>query len=55
MTTEDERAAFFALMERANRIGALPEHVEDIDLDDLRAVADLKMVPAEFLIAMRRD
>ncbi|WP_158268078.1 hypothetical protein [Bradyrhizobium sp. MOS002] len=49
MTTEDERAAFFALMERANRVGALlPERIEHIDIDDPVVLAELRVVMAEF-------
>jgi hypothetical protein len=49
MTTEDERAAFFAVMERANRVGALlPERIEHIDIDDSVVLAELRVVMAEF-------
>lgn len=43
MTTEDERAAFFAVMERANRVGALLPHI-----DDPVVLAELRVVMAEF-------
>lgn len=49
MTTEDERAAFFTVMERANRVGALlPERIEHIDIDDPVVLAELRVVMAEF-------
>jgi hypothetical protein len=44
----DDRAAFFALMERAVRIGTLLPGIEDVDVDDPVAIAELKLILAEF-------
>ncbi|MBB4374302.1 hypothetical protein GGD63_007132 [Bradyrhizobium sp. cir1] len=49
--TSDHRAEFFALLERAVRVGALLPDPDDIDLSDANAVADLKMVLPEFFVA----
>jgi hypothetical protein len=44
VTAEDERAAFFGLMERANPVGALlPERIEHIDIDDPVVLAELRL------------
>ncbi|MDA9405573.1 hypothetical protein XH80_01920 [Bradyrhizobium sp. CCBAU 45384] len=50
--TTDNRAEFFALIERANRIGALLPEPEEIDVDDPAAVAEVKLVLSEFNAAL---
>jgi hypothetical protein len=52
--TIDRRESFFALIERANRVGSLlPECPEDIDVDDPAALAELRIVLDEFDKARR--
>lgn len=47
--TTDNRKEFYRLIERANRIGArLPERIEDVEVDDPMAIAELRMILAEF-------
>jgi hypothetical protein len=49
----DAHAEFFALIERAVRIGALlPERIEDIDADNPAAVAEVSAVLAELTVAL---
>jgi hypothetical protein len=47
--TTDRDESLLGLIERANRIGSLlPKCVEDVDLDDPAALADLVIVLLEF-------
>ncbi|MBR0714055.1 hypothetical protein [Bradyrhizobium liaoningense] len=51
--TTDRKAKFFALIARANRIGALlPTNIEDIDVDDPVVIAELRVILAEFNAAL---
>jgi hypothetical protein len=47
--TEDRRAAFFALVRRANQLGTMLPAREDLDdLDDEAALAEVELILAEF-------
>jgi hypothetical protein len=44
---EDRKRRYFALMERYNRLGRLLPAPDDLDADDVAAVAEARLILAE--------